>query len=60
MARIFISYSRLDAELVELYTQELISYGHEIFMDSTLIKAGVDFQKTLTKTGTNAKGSRDQ
>jgi hypothetical protein len=47
MAKIYISYSHVDKVLVYKLTDELKKLGHELLMDTEVMKVGQDFRKTL-------------
>jgi hypothetical protein len=56
MARIYISYSHVDKELLLPLTEQLRNRGHEIIMDSQVLKVGQDLRKTLLNELKNADG----
>lgn len=56
MAKIFISYTQADKEIVSRLTTELKSRGHEILMDTEVMKVGQDFRRTLTNALKSAEG----
>lgn len=47
MAKIYISYSHADKQIVYSLAEKLRDRGHELIMDTEVMKAGVDFRKTL-------------
>ena len=57
MAKIFISYSNLDRNLVQQYVSILQQYDHEILWDDTVLVNGQDFQKTLFDAIKSADGT---
>ncbi len=57
MAKIYISYSSKDRELVNQYVNKLREFDHEIFMDDTVLQAGKDMQRTLMDAMKNADGT---
>lgn len=57
MAKIFISYSLKDRELVMQYVDILAKYGHTILMDDTVLKGGQKMQQALMNAMQNADGT---
>ncbi|GAA3963070.1 hypothetical protein GCM10022246_15390 [Pedobacter ginsengiterrae] len=57
MAKIYISYSHADIQRVGRLTDALRSLGHEIVMDSEVMKVGVDFRKSLLNALKAADGA---
>jgi hypothetical protein len=47
MARIYISYSHADKALINPLAEGLRKRGHELLMDTEVMKIGQDFRKTL-------------
>lgn len=56
MAKIYISYSHQDIKLVHRITGELKKNGHELVMDSEVMRVGQDFRKTLLTALKSADG----
>jgi hypothetical protein len=56
MAKIYVSYSHADKELVYELTNQLRKRGHELLMDVEVMKVGLDFRKTLLSALKNADG----
>ena len=56
MAKIYISYSHADKTHVYRLTDELKKLGHEILMDTEVMKIGQDFRKTLLSALKSADG----
>jgi hypothetical protein len=53
---LFISYSKLDKDLVVQLTNDLIKNGIKVFYDENIIEDGKDWQKQLTDALINADG----
>lgn len=47
MAKIYISYSRQDIEIVDKIKNELIEYGNEIYIDQDILQPGINWQSAL-------------
>lgn len=56
MAKIYISYSHIDKQQVTRLTNALRELGHEILVDSEVMKVGQDFRKTLLSALKSADG----
>lgn len=56
MAKIYISYRHTDKDLTFKIVEELRKRGHEIVMDSTVMKVGQDWRKTLLEALKTADG----
>ncbi|MDQ6814669.1 MAG: toll/interleukin-1 receptor domain-containing protein [Bacteroidota bacterium] len=57
MAKVFISYSSQDKDLVYPYTQALANYYHQIIMDDSILTGGENMQKALMDALRNADGT---
>lgn len=57
MARIFISHSRKDKELVYAYVNLLQEYGHEIVIDDYVLQGGKDMRQSLLDALLSADGT---
>jgi|GEM_PF-1330186 len=57
MAKIFISYSKLDYGIVSDYVENLRKYGHEILMDDSLLVVGDTIQNVLMDAMKEADGT---
>lgn len=47
MAKIYISYSHADKDIINRLAKELLERGHELLMDTEVMKIGQDFRKSL-------------
>ena len=56
MAKIYISYSHQDEELVNPYIELLRRDGHDLMYDKTILNPGDDFFETLSKALREADG----
>jgi hypothetical protein len=53
-SRIFISYSRADAEFANAYRLAQLAAGHDVFLDTESIRTGENWQAALAKAIDNA------
>ena len=57
MAKIYISYSKKDKELVQEYIDFLKKFDHSILMDETVLHGGEEMQKALMNAQRDADGT---
>lgn len=49
MSQVFISYSRLDGEIVNLLARQLEDAGHKVWLDRSVIQGGARWQEEIVR-----------